>query len=84
MNEIKRYELKNNKIYDFKNDNYMDLEDLEIIVKRLNSYENSVNDLWKRNEQLLKINDMQDDVIIGFEEYFKLKGMNVDWVDWND
>lgn len=81
MNEIERYVLKNDKLYDLRNDSYIDLEH---IVERLNKYENRVSDMWKRNKKLLKINDMQDDVIIGFEEYFKLKGMNMDWVDLND
>lgn len=78
MNEIERYVLKDNKIYDLNNENYIDLED---IPKRLNKYENSINEMWKRNEQLLSINDMQDDVIIGFESYFKLKGRSIDWYD---
>ena len=78
MNEIERYVLKDNKIYDLRNENYIDLED---IPKRLNKYENRVNEMWKRNEQLLSINDMQDDVIIGFESYFKLKGRSIDWYD---
>lgn len=74
MNEIERYVLKNDKIYDLRNENYIDLE---YIPKRLNKYENSVNEMWKRNEQLLSINDMQDDVIVGFEAYFKLKGRSM-------
>lgn len=75
MNEIERYVLKNDKIYDLKNESYIDLE---YIAERLNKYENRVSDMWKRNEQLLSINDMQVDVIIGFEAYFKLKGRSMD------